>query len=306
MAATDITSDIANPDLEDRRQLLDGLALAERRLVLGGVATAVLEGGDGDPIVLLHGPGESGAKWLRIVPDLVGTHRVVAPDLPAHGSSAVPTGPIAEDQIVRWLDDLIAATCSTSPVLVGHALGGAIAARYASRHSDRIRSLVLVDTLGLARFRPKPRFVLRMAAFLARPTGRRYDRFMEQCSYDLDDLRDGMGEQWGPFRAYNVAAAKGPGSKAIGSMLRRLGARPIPAEALEQITAPTILVWGRHDRANRLRVAERASLRYGWLLHVVEDCADDPPRDRPREFLTILRTVCPPVSIPDPEPDTRR
>jgi pimeloyl-ACP methyl ester carboxylesterase len=306
MAPTDIANEIANPELEARRQLLEGLDLTERRLLLGGIPTAVLEGGDGDPIVFLHGPGESGAKWLRIVPDLIQTHRIVAPDLPAHGSSAVPTETIAEDQIVCWLDDLIAATCATPPVLVGHAIGGAIAARYASRHPDRIRSLVLVDTLGLARFRPKPRFLLRMVAFLARPSGRTFDRFMEQCSHDLDDLRDALGGQWQPFRDYNVAAATGPGSKAIGPMLRSLGTPPIPVATLERITAPTTLVWGRHDRANRVGVAERASRRYGWPLHVIERCADDPPRDRPREFLAVLRAVSPPASLPDSEDDTRR
>ena len=58
----------------------------------GGIETAVLEGGEGPPIVLLHGPGEFAAKWLRVIPALVEGHRVIAPDLPAHGASGVPEG----------------------------------------------------------------------------------------------------------------------------------------------------------------------------------------------------------------------
>ena len=66
-------------------------------VTLAGVSTAVLEGGDGPPMLLLHGPGEFAAGWLPVFPDLVPTHRVIAPDLPGHGASTwtvpwTPTG----------------------------------------------------------------------------------------------------------------------------------------------------------------------------------------------------------------------
>ena len=63
------------------------MPVTERRLEFAGISTAVLEGGDGPPVVLLHGPGEYAAKWMRVIPDLVTTHRVVAPDLPGHGTT---------------------------------------------------------------------------------------------------------------------------------------------------------------------------------------------------------------------------
>lgn len=288
---TETTTPIANPDLESRRRLLEGLPVAERRVRANGVDTAVLEGGDGDPILFLHGPGESAAKWLRIVPDLVRTNRVIAPDLPAHGSSVVPPSVLSDEAIDRWLDELIDETCADPPVVVGHVLGGAIAARYTARHPGRVRSLVLVDTLGLARFRPTPGFAFRMMAFLARPSERSFDRFMEYCSNDLDDLRDGLAGQWEAFEAYNVSAVRGPGSRQVSKMLRRLGTPPISRETLEGIDVPITLIWGRHDLGNRLRIAERASERYRWPLLVIEDCADDPARDRPVEFLAALRST---------------
>ena len=73
--------------IDARQKLLEGIPVTERRLELAGVSTAVLEGGDGPPFVLLHGPGEFAAKWMRVIPDLVTTHRVVAPARPAHGAS---------------------------------------------------------------------------------------------------------------------------------------------------------------------------------------------------------------------------
>ena len=127
------------PDGERARErLLAGLPVTERRLQLAGVSTAVLEGGDGPPVVLLHGPGEHAPKWLRVIPNLVTTHRVVAPDLPGHGTSEVTDGPLDADRVLAWLGELIKRTCPTPPVLVGQILGGAIAARFACDHGDQI------------------------------------------------------------------------------------------------------------------------------------------------------------------------
>jgi hypothetical protein len=72
-----------------RERLLAPMPVTERRLQLPGISTAVLEGGDGPPVVLLHGPGALAAEWMRVIPDLVTTHRVLAPDLPGHGASEV-------------------------------------------------------------------------------------------------------------------------------------------------------------------------------------------------------------------------
>ena len=71
--------------------------MTERRLDLGGVSTPVLEGGEGTPIVLLHGPGGCAAHWMQVIPDLTTTHHVVAPDLPGQGASSVDDGELDAD-----------------------------------------------------------------------------------------------------------------------------------------------------------------------------------------------------------------
>lgn len=277
---------------DHRTRLLAGLPVTEEHLELAGVSTSVLTGGAGPPIVLLHGPGEFAAKWMRVIPELVSTHRVIAPDLPGHGASEVEDDArLDAERALTWLGELLERTCSAPPTLVGHVLGGALAARFAVDHSPRLDRLVLVDSLGLGRFRPNLRFALTMLGFLARPTERSYDRFMRQCSYDLDDLREQMGDRWPSYVAYNLALARSPSSKAAGRLFREVGVPRIPPEDLERITVPTTLIWGRHDRANRLRIAQRASARNGWPLHVIEDCADDPARDRPEAFLKELGTA---------------
>src|SRR5215207_9091103 len=118
-----------------RARLLSGLPVTERRLPLAGVSTAVLEGGDGPPMVLLA--GESTAVWMRVIPDLVTTHRVIAPDLPGLGASEAPDGPLDADAALAWLDELIDQTCAIPPVLVGKGAGGALAARFTLQRSFR-------------------------------------------------------------------------------------------------------------------------------------------------------------------------
>lgn len=274
-----------------RRRLLADLPVAERRLELAGLPTAVLEGGAGPPIVLLHGPGESGVNFRWIIPDLVETHRVIAPDLPAHGSTAAPEDGLDADRVLAWLGDLIEQTCPSPPALVGHVLGGAIGARFAMRTGDRLSHLVLVDSLGLARFRPSPRFALGFARFVVRPSEQSHDRFMRQCAFDLDALRERMGDDWQPFADYNLELVRAPNAKAAGRLMRTLGTPPIPPDELARITVPTTLIWGRHDRANRLAIAQAASDRHGWPLTVIEDAADDPPRDQPEAFVRALHVA---------------
>lgn len=276
-----------------RHRLLADLPVVERRLDAAGVSTAVLEGGDGSPVVLLHGPGESAVNWRWTIPDVATSHRVVAPDLPAHGSSGTGDGPLDADVALAWLDELLERTCAEPPVVVGHVLGGAIAARYAARRPGRLRGLVLVDSLGLARFRPSLRFALGFLRFTSRPSERSFERFMDQCAHDRQRLQRQLGDDWTAFVAYNLGLARSDQAKAAGQLFRRAGTPRIPRDELDQITVPVALVWGRHDRALRLRIAERASAQHAWPLHVIDHAADDPARDQPEAFLRALRSALP-------------
>jgi pimeloyl-ACP methyl ester carboxylesterase len=273
-----------------RERLLAGIPVDELRHEAGGITTAVLQAGDGPTVVLLHGPGESAVNWRWTIPDLTTTHRVVAPDLPAHGSSGTGDLPLDADHAVAWLDELITATCPEPPVLVGHVLGGAIAARFAARHPGRLRGLVLVDSLGLGHFRPSARFALSFLGFQMRPSERSFERFMDQCAYSLDHLRVRLGDDWTSFVAYNLGMATSDRAGAAGQLFRKVGIPRIPADDLDRIEVPTALIWGRQDRAIRLRIAERTAGRHGWPLHVVDRSADDPARDQPEAFLRALRT----------------
>jgi pimeloyl-ACP methyl ester carboxylesterase len=227
-----------------------------------------------------------------VIPGLVGSHRVIAPDLPGHGASELNAEPLDAARADAWLAELIERTCSVPPAVVGHALGGALAARFAAAHPDQVAGLVLVDSLGLAPFAPAPGFGAALEGFIAEPSERTHDHLWSYCAFDVNRVRERMGARWDAFRAYNVDRARTPGVQAAaGALMEQLAFAGVPPEELARIAAPTTLVWGRQDLAIPLAVGENASDRYGWPLRVIDGCADDPPVERPEELLEELRAV---------------
>ena len=275
--------------MSPRERLLASMQVTERQRELADIPTSVLEAGTGPAIVLLHGPGEYAAKWLRVIPDLASTHHVVAPDLPGHGTSGGVEDADA-DRIVAWLAALITQTCEAKPALVGQILGGAIAARFAIDHGDRLARLVLVDALGLCPFKPAPEFAAAFGAFLQAPTEETHDTLWRHCAFDLDAMCRQMGESWRSIKAYNLERARASNLRATQHRLMEIFGMPAIAPAdLARIGVPTTLIWGRHDRATPLGVAQEVSDRYGWPLRVVENAGDDPPMEQPQAFLAALR-----------------
>jgi pimeloyl-ACP methyl ester carboxylesterase len=193
---------------------------------------------------------------------------------------------------MTWLDQLIQQTCAARPVLVGKGVGGALAARFAINHADRIDQLVLVDTRGLDRFRPPPGMAVSFLGVMMRPTERGLQRgFRNYCFADFDGVRAEMGERYEWMAAYALDRFRTPGVKAAMRRLTRQLSSAIPSEQLARIAVPTTLIWGRHDLGVRVSIAEAASARYGWPLHVIDNARDEPAIEQPKAFLSALRAV---------------
>jgi len=271
-----------------RTRLLSGLPVTDERILAAGIDTSVLTGGEGPPVVLLHGAGEVAAGWMRVIPQLARQHRVVVPELPGHGASGIGDGPLDADRLLRWLGEIVEQTCPTPPVVVGRVAGGELAARFAARHSSRIERLVMVDSLGLGPFRPSPRFVLAIARFAVHPAEGSMDRLFRACMVDFDGLREELGKTWDALSSYALDCARSPEQKLGARRVMSAVGSPLPAEDLARITVPVSLIWGREDLQVRLRVAAAASARHGWPLYVVDGAGDDPAFERPEEFLAAL------------------
>jgi pimeloyl-ACP methyl ester carboxylesterase len=276
-------------DGETRRKLLDGLPVREHRLELADVSTALLEGGEGPDMLLLHGPAAYGASWQQVLRELVTTHHVIAPDLPGHGASSMAEGHLDGARVTAWLGELIEQTCITPPVLVGQLVGGAIAARFAADQGERLERLVLVTPLGLAPFEPSPAFGAALIGFLSTPGEETHDELWAHCVHDLEALRRQPGARWELLKAYSLDVLRTTRvTEAMDELMEEFAATPIPEATLARIAVPTTLIWGRHDSIVPLSVAEAASARYGWPLRVIENAGNEPALEAPDAFLYAL------------------
>ena len=123
------------------------MALRREFIDVDGRATAVITGGDGDPLVFLHGGGI--VEGFDCFEPLAERFRFVAPQTPGFDQT---------DRLpqVHNIDELVAHTARTldalgigSFALAGHSLGGWVAASLAAAHPERTRSLVVAAPYGL-------------------------------------------------------------------------------------------------------------------------------------------------------------
>jgi pyruvate dehydrogenase E2 component (dihydrolipoyllysine-residue acetyltransferase) len=104
--------------------------------------------GPGVPVVLLHGLGADLGGWMFTQPALAEGRRTVALDLPGHGGSDKDVGSGDPARFIDAIADALDRLGIERAHLVGHSMGGAIAAGLALAHPDRVASLTLIAPAG--------------------------------------------------------------------------------------------------------------------------------------------------------------
>ncbi len=111
-----------------------------------------LEGGNprGEPLLLVHGFASNKENWIMLLPFLAKRYRLFVPDLPGWGESTFDFTESyrIEDQVSRihlWADRYLPDNFH----IVGSSMGGGIAALLAIRHPDQVKSLTLMNTMGV-------------------------------------------------------------------------------------------------------------------------------------------------------------
>ena len=238
----------------------------------GAFDIEVWEAGSGTPLLFLHGEGPP--TWTPFHDALAERHRVIAPLHPGYGSS---TGndrlQDLPDLIYYYLDFLDERGLRDLP-LVGHGLGGMVAAELAAVQPDRFSALVLIAPMGLwLADDPVEDFFVMPPAELAAAL---YHDRESPAARAAAETPAGGGDAEIQFyleRAKSMATA----AKYLW---------PIPnrglAKRTHRIAAPTLVVWGASDRIASLRYAEAFRERIaGAQVEIVEAAGHLPHEEQP-------------------------
>jgi len=214
------------------------------RILTGQVALAYESDGSGTTVILVHGFTLDRRMWDDQLPALLAAgYRVLRYDLRGHGESdAPPTGYATEDHAddLGRLCDLLDVS---SAHVVGLSLGGSIAAAFAERHPQRVRSLTLID-----------------AALPGVPAGEELSGILSEMSRRAlaGDLAGAVHEHWARSRLF-VPTKDNP---ALAARLRQMNERfsgvqfydraaprqgPTVADGLAAVHAPALVLVGELD-----------------------------------------------------------
>ncbi len=254
-----------------------------QRLDVGGRRLAVLDtGGEGAPVVLVHGLGTNLSFWRETIPALEADgRRVVALDLPGYGLSDKEdvSGTMAgfADAVLGVMDALGLG----QPDVVGVSMGGQIALTLALDHPDRVRRLALLSPAGIETFSDAEAAALKglmtPEAVAATPEAQVAVNIAANFSA-YDEARDGwIGAQRravaarDDFPDYAAANAASVAGMLDGPVFERLGRLKVPTLVLYGADDALIPNPYLHPALTTADVAEAARAIPGAEVHLVPD-----------------------------------
>ncbi len=223
----------------------------EQWVTLSHGRTRYLSAGDGEPVLLLHGAGfVSGAhSWLPVISGLADNFHVVAPDMLGWGPGDQLTTPYSFGYLVDFVREFQDALGLNPASVVGHSMGGWIAALLAYESPERVGDLIIVAGGGLA-----TRQLASMTQFQA-PTRAEIDAGIgrlglpaaetARISDELESLAsdDARIER---FRGL-MQHMSTPENRVRYNLERRL----------PMVSSPTLVLWGTADEVNELSLGQR-------------------------------------------------
>ena len=255
----------------------------------------VLESGEGIPVLLLHGFGVNADDWRPTMELLQhqGYH-AIAIDALGFGASDKPDGPVYSLQLYA---DLTAGVLDTlgveRAVVVGHSMGGKLAISLTLNYPERVTRLLLADSEGFMQIPMMMRkggsipFLGKlMFAFSSNPTLIRMQ--LAAAFYNPDQFVTPE------LVARGLTVMADPGiQRAMLNLSRYYEANDLESTGLRarlrEITCPTLIVWGEHDRMFAASCGEAARREIpGAHLVVIPRCGHFPQLEAFRAFHGLL------------------
>jgi pimeloyl-ACP methyl ester carboxylesterase len=248
--------------------LLPGLE--ERHYEWRGARIRVFAGGEGPPLLLVHGYGGAAWNFTDMQPHLAG-RRLIVPDLPGHGGSS----PLPAAASLRGFADALVPLIDEPVDVVGHSLGGVVALRLAERHPRLVRRIVVAAAAGISSSTRWAELTITLAGIVqpARIAGRRVERIAR--SPRLRRL------VFGGFEVSNadLLSERGVHGFLRGSALHTdaLGAglalaADDPRHDLERVRCPVLLLWGGRDKQVPVEDGFEYARRLRAPIRVIADC----------------------------------
>lgn len=229
--------------------------LRPERVQVGDFEVAYNVGGEGEPLILLHGFGANRENFTRVAGQLTRSHRVLVPDLPGFGeSSRRADARYAIDDQVERLRAFVRAVGYERVHLGGSSMGGFIATRWAALHPTEVASLWLLAPSGtrVAYERSEMRRSIEERG-INPLLSKRPDEYARTLEYVMHDP---------PFVPSSIlrmlaeeAAANHAGNERIFAQTHGPDS-PAVDDQLAGIAIPALVVWGREDRTLSAEAAE--------------------------------------------------
>jgi pimeloyl-ACP methyl ester carboxylesterase len=237
-----------------------------RTLALDGLSIHYLEGGNGRPVVFVHGLGSRALDWDAVLRAAVHAgYRVYAMDLPGFGESSKPKGAsYSVSEQAKFIGGFLDALHLDRLALVGQSMGGWIAASVALDAPKRISQLVLVDSAGLDF---QPAFD---TALFAPSTPAQVDQLMAILVPQPTPLPSFLKEAVVRWVAQDGWVVR----RAMASMVAK---QDVLDERFSALHMPLLLVWGEQDMVTPLALGQKMhGLAPQSVLEVLSGCGHFP------------------------------
>jgi pimeloyl-ACP methyl ester carboxylesterase len=245
------------------------------RISVRGCNIGLMRGGTGRPLLFLHGAG-GGANWLPFMSDLAARHDVIVPEHPGFGGSDTPDWLDTIPDLAGFYLDFLDQLGLENVDLVGHSLGGWIAAELAARNTRRLASLTLVCAAGI-----HVKGVPQVDTFLSNDERRIRDMFHDQKCAD-ETLRHALRPELEDVNLKNRTIT----AKLIW---QPRGYDPHLHKWLHRIDVPTLLLWGDSDRlVPKEYAAAWQRLIPGSSVTVIPECGHIPQVEQRAAFVAAL------------------
>jgi pimeloyl-ACP methyl ester carboxylesterase len=143
---------VTNLTSAEKQQVLDGISFeidnvtfSHHTATVNGIQMHYVMGGQGDPVVLVHGWPQTWYEWRHVMPALAINYTVIAPDLRGLGESSKPISGYDGKTTAEDIYQLVTKLGFNDIFLVGHDFGVQVAYSYAAAHPNEIKRLVILD-----------------------------------------------------------------------------------------------------------------------------------------------------------------